>query len=145
MLILNCSVMKYLFDKVISIRKLLHYSLFLSPCSIPACFQPPLPLASRMTPSPCHHLPAICGPLMRRLVTHHPISHLLKSHHLTHHKERGGRGKTAFAIEISVNILYLYFTVGGSGRIQKIIANKNIRSDCPFFLRDLFQKFSSDL
>lgn len=35
MLILNCLVMKYRFDKVISIRKWLHYSL----CCLPAAFQ----------------------------------------------------------------------------------------------------------
>ncbi|XP_058703939.1 transmembrane protein 255A isoform X3 [Poecile atricapillus] len=108
------------------------FQALLSPCSIPACFQPPLLLASLMTPSPCHHHPAICGPLMHHLVTHRPISHLLKSHHLTHHKECGKEEKKKIDIKISVNILYLYFTVGGSRRIQKIIANKNIRLDCPF-------------
>lgn len=54
------------------------------------------------------------------------------------------RRKTVFAIKISVNILYLYFTVGGSRRTQDINANKNIKLDCPF-LRDLFQKFNSGM
>ncbi|XP_054069503.1 transmembrane protein 255A isoform X5 [Rissa tridactyla] len=85
---------------------------------IPACFQPPLLLASLMTPSQCHHLPAICGPLMRRLVTRHRIFHLLKSHHLIHRNECGKEEEKIFAIEIIVNILYLYFTVGGSWRID---------------------------
>lgn len=65
----------------------------LSPCSIPACFQLPLLLGSPMTPSQCRHLPAICGPLMRHLVTRHRIFHLLKSHHLIHHKECGKEEK----------------------------------------------------
>lgn len=63
----------------------------LPPCSIPACSRPPLPLASRMTRSQCHHLPATCGPPTLLLGTHHRIFHLLKSHHLIHRKERGER------------------------------------------------------
>ncbi|XP_062440776.1 transmembrane protein 255A isoform X7 [Rhea pennata] len=55
--------------------------------NIPVCFQLLLLLAFQMTLSQCHHLPAICGPLMHRLVIHHHIFHLLKSHHLIHHKE----------------------------------------------------------
>ncbi|XP_040428335.1 transmembrane protein 255A isoform X3 [Cygnus olor] len=84
--------------------------------NIPVCFQPPLLLASPMTPSQCHLLPAICGLPMHLLVTPRRIFHLLKSHHLIRHKECGR--EEILAIEIIVNILYLYFTVGGSRRIE---------------------------
>lgn len=95
-------------------RNVTAFSLF--SCSIPACFQPPLLLASPTTPSQCHLLPAICGLPMHRLVTPRRIFHLLKSHHLIRHKECGR--EEILAIEIIVNILYLYFTVGGSRRIE---------------------------
>lgn len=81
----------------------------LSPCSIPACFQPPLLLGSPMTPSQCRHLPAICGPLMRHLVTRHRIFHLLKSHHLIHHKECGKEEKNIYHLNNCEHFVLIFY------------------------------------